>query len=166
MLITASTVAAPPDKPRRRSKTIPRPKLFYTIHTRPNDAFTLKLSSETKTSVVGFKDWEDALFIGKMIETHFIKEKEWPDTKEEGPLTLPTSAIGDVLRYVYIQQWDFDELKLTCTKNFLDLIGVEGIGKKKNGNYTFDGSVYRFHAEWDFYRLRLKELWFLNEPDE
>lgn len=166
MLITASTVAAPPTKPRRRAKTIPRPKIFYTIHSRPNDAFTLKLSAESQTSVVGFKDWDDALFIGKMIETHFLKQKQWPDTKEEGPLMLPTSAVGDVLRHVYIQQWDFDELKVICTRNFLDLIGIEGISKKNNSNYTFNGNVYRFQADWDFYRLRLKELWSLNESDE
>jgi hypothetical protein len=67
---------------------------------------------------------------------------------------------------VYIQKWEFDELKLTCTRNFLDLIGVEGIIKKKLGGYTFDGNVYKFNADWDFYRTRLTELWVVNEPDE
>ena len=166
MLITASVAAAPPAKPRRLAKTIPKPKNFFTLHTQANDAFTLKLSPETKTSIVGFQDWDDALFIGKMIETHFIREKEWPDTKEPGKLSLPSSTVGEVLRHVYIQQWDFDELKLTCTKNFLDLIGVEGLIQKKNNGYTFDGSVYRFQADWDFYRTRLSELWIINEPDE
>jgi len=165
MLVRASTVIAPPTKPRRTAKTIPKPQNFFTIHTQPNDAFTLKLHDEGRTSVVGFKDWDDALFIGKMIETHFIREKQWPDTREAGSLILPNSMVGDVLHHIYIQKWDYDELKLTCTKNFLDLIGVDGIIKKKLGGYTFDGNVYRFTADWDFYRLRLKELWFVNEPD-
>lgn len=166
LCVVASTVMAPPKKPRRLAKTIPKPKNFFTLHTNSNDAFTLKLSTDTKTSVVGFKDWDDALFIGKMIETYFIREKAWPDTKEEGSLTLPSAMVGDVLHHVYIQKWDFDELKLTCTKNFLDLIGVDGIVKKKLGGYTFDGNVYRFSADWDFYRTRLSELWVMNEPDE
>jgi len=165
MLVRASTVIAPPAKPRRLAKTIPKPRNFFTIHTQPNDAFTLKLHNDARTSVVGFKDWDDALFIGKMIETHFIREKEWPDTREAGSLILPNSTVGDVLNHIYIQKWDFDELKMTCTKNFLDLIGVEGIIKKKLGGYTFDGNVYKFSAEWDFYRLRLKELWYVNDPD-
>lgn len=164
--VVASLIAAPPKKPVRLAKTIPKPQNFFTLHTRANDAFTLKLGSDTKTSVVGFKDWDDALFIGKMIETYFIREKEWPDTKEEGTLTLPTSSVGDVLHHVYIQKWDFDELKMTCTRNFLDLISVDGIIKKKLGGYTFDGNVYKFHADWDFYRTRLSELWMVNEPDE
>ena len=164
--VVASAVIAPPRKPTRLAKTIPKPSNFFTIHTRPNDAFTLKLSSDSKTSVVGFKDWDDALLIGKMLETHFIREKEWPDTKDEGTLFLPDSRIGDVLNHVYIQKWEFDELKLTCTRNFLDLIGVEGIIKKNLGGYTFDGNVYKFNADWDFYRTRLTELWVVNEPDE
>ena len=167
MLITASTVIAPPNKPRRLAKTIPKPKNFFTIHTQPNDAFTLKLNDEARTSVVGFSDWDDAFFIGKMIETYFIREKEWPDTREAGSLVLPVSDVpDDVLAHLYIQKWDFDELKLICTKNFLDLIGVDGIVKKKIGGYTFDGNLYRFQADWDFYRTRLKELWIVNEPDE
>lgn len=166
MLVTASTVIAPPNKPKRLAKTIPKPQNFFTLHTNPNDAFTLKLNANTKTSIVGFKEWDDALFIGKMIETYFVREKEWPDTRKEGSLVLPSAGGGDVLHHLYIQKWDFDELKVTCTKNFMDLIGVDGIIKKKLGGYTFDGNVYKFQAEWDFYRLRLKELWYVNEPDE
>ncbi len=166
LITTASVIAAPPNKPRRFSKTIPKPRNFFTLHTQPNSAFTLKLNENTKTSIVGFKDWDDALFIGKMIETYFIREKEWPDTRMQGSLILPNAGSDDVLHHLYIQKWEFDELKIICTKNFLDLIGVDGIIKKKIGGYTFDGNVYRFQAEWDFYRMRLKELWFVNESDE
>ena len=163
MLVTASAVAAPPTRRRGAVKTSQKPKTFFTIHTHPNHAFTLKLADAAPTSVVGFGNWDDALFIGKMIETHFERQKEWPDTREVGTLTLPASNNGDVLHHIYIQKWDFDELKLVCTKNFLDLVGVEGIIKKKSGGYTFDGNVYRFKAEWDFYRARLAELWMANE---
>lgn len=166
MLVTASVVVAPPKKPRRLAKTIPKPKNFFTLHTHPNNAFTLKLNENTKTSIVGFKDWDDALFIGKMIETYFIVEKEWPDTRQEGSLVLPSAGSDDILYHLYIQKWDFDDLKVICTKNFLDLISVDGIIKKKFGGYIFDGNVYKFQAEWDFYRTRIKELWLVNEPDE
>lgn len=163
MLTFASAVAAPPARPPRISKTNQKPKAFFTIHTHPNHAFTLKLADENPTSIVGFNNWDDAFFIGKMIETHFVRQREWPDTKEAGTLTLPAASAGDVLHHVYIQKWDFDELKLVCTKNFLDLIGVEGIIKKKATGYTFDGRVYRFEADWDFYRTRLSELWMTTE---
>jgi hypothetical protein len=167
MLITAAVIAAPPSKPRRLAKTIPKPRNFFTIHTHPNDAFTLKLDDNHRTSVVGFSDWDDAMFISKMIETYFISEKEWPDTKKSGSLILPVAhGPEDVLNHLYIQKWEFDELKLVCTRNFLDLIGVENVVKKKVGGYTFDGNMYRFSADWDFYRTRLKELWIVNEPDE
>ena len=158
--VVASAIGfAPPKKPRRLAKTIPRPSQIYTIHTNPNHAFTLKLSEETRTSIVGFKEWDDALFIGKMIETYFVREKEWPDTKDASNLTLPVSHLeDDILRHIYIQQWDFDDIKLTCTKNFLDLIGVEGIINKKTVGYTFEGSVYRFEAPFEFYKERFNEI--------
>lgn len=159
MLITASLATAPPAKPQTRAKTGRRSQKYYTIHTQPNDAFTLRVAETARTSVVGFRDWDDALFIGKMMETHFMRQKEWPDTRSVGSLILPSSQVGDVLRYLYIQQWDFDELKLTCTKNFLDMISVDGIVKKKaNAGYTFSGNLFKFEAPREFYIQRLDEI--------
>jgi hypothetical protein len=162
MLVLAAAVASPPKRPKSSAKTNQKPKNFFTIHTHPNHAFTLKLSEEDKTSVVGFRDWDDALFIGKMIETHFIMQKEWPDTRHAGSLTLPAANNNDVLRHTYIQKWDFDELEMICTQNFLNLIGVEDIVKSKLHGYTFDGNVYKFDANVDFYRKRIGELWSLD----
>jgi hypothetical protein len=114
---------------------------------------------------VGFRDWDDAIFVGKMLETYFIHQREWPVTYEVGTLILPSAKDlnPDILYHMYIQQWDFDELKLTCTKNFLDMISVDDIIKKKaQGGYTFAGEAYRFEADWDFYRGRLAEIHDLN----
>jgi hypothetical protein len=114
---------------------------------------------------VGFKEWDDAIFIGKMLETYFINQREWPVTYEIGSLILPSSKDShpDVLNHMYIQQWDFDDLKVTCTKNFLDMISVDDLIKKKSqGGYTFSGKSFRFEADLDFYRARLVELHELN----
>jgi len=55
--------------------------------------------------------------------------------------------------------WDFDELKLTCTKNFLDMISIDDIIKRKaQGGYVFAGNAYSFEADPDFYRQRLAEI--------
>lgn len=157
-MIQASLTIAPPTKPRIRPKTNQKPKNYWTIHTHPNDAFTLKISEKVRTSIVGFKEIDDALFIGKMIETHFIRQKEWPDTKSEGTLILPNSQVGDVLQYIYIQKWVFDDLKMTCTKNFLDMISVDSILNTKNG-YSFEGNVFKFDAPIEFYQKRFVELY-------
>lgn len=160
-----SLTISPPTKPPPTVTTNQKPKNFWTIHSRPNDAFTLKLSERTRTSIVGFKDIDNALLIGKMIETHVVHQKEWPDTRKEGSLILPSSRVGDVLHHVYVQKWDWDDLKLTCTRNFLDMIEVEDIITTKNG-YSFSGNFYKFEAEPDFYRARLDELFTLGpKPD-
>ena len=162
MLVLAAAVVAPPKKPKSMPKTNQKPKSFFTIHTHPNHAFTLKLSDEDKTSVVGFRDWDDAFLIGKMIEAHFTAQKEWPETRQAGSLILRSSNPDDVLMHTYIQKWNFDELEMICTKNFLNFIGVENIVNRKNMGYAFDGNVYKFEADIDFYRERIGELWRLD----
>jgi hypothetical protein len=162
MLVLAAAVVAPPKKPKSTTKTNQKSKNFFTIHTHPNHAFTLKLTEDDKTSVVGFRDWDDALLIGKMLETHFNMQNEWPDTRDTGTLTLPSANHTGILRYTYIQKWEFNELELICTKNFLNFIGVEDIVNKKNQGYSFDGNVYKFEADIDFYRERIGELWRLD----
>jgi hypothetical protein len=156
-MIRASAVAAPPVKPRLAPKTNQKPKYYWTIHSHPNDAFTLKINEKVRTSVVGFREIDDALFIGKMIETHFVRQKEWPDTRSEGSLILPSSQVGDVLSHIYVQKWEFNDLKLTCTKNFLDMISVDAIVNTKNG-YSFSGNLFKFEAPIEFYKERLDEL--------
>jgi hypothetical protein len=109
---------------------------------------------------VGFTEWDNAMFVGKMLEAYFDDQNEWPPTYEVGALILPgPQAPLDVLHHLYIQQWEFDELKLTCTQNFLDMISISDIVKKKaQGGYVFAGNAYSFDADPDFYRQRLNEI--------
>jgi hypothetical protein len=156
-----SLAAAPPMRPRGVSLTNQKPKRYYTIHSNANDAFTLKIDETTRTSVVSFRKWDDALLIGKMIETHYIQQKEWPDTRQTGSLILPNSRVGDVLKHVYMQEWDYDELKVMCTENTLDMITVDAILKKKS-SYSFAGNQLRFEAPTEFYRMRFDQLFTLS----
>ena len=84
-----------------------------------------------------------------------------------GPLILPNPDEGDVLRHLYVQKWDFNDLKLQCTRNILDLLSVECFKNTKNG-YRFMGEVYSFEAQdFDFYRFRFEELLPVNnDPDD
>ena len=146
---------APPTRPIFKSKTDMKPRSYYTIHAKPNDVFTLRINDKMKTAVVGFKEIDDAIFIGSMIESYFIQQKEWPETGERA-LVLPTSQ-SDVLHHLYVQKWAFDELKMTCTKNILDLISVDSIVNTKSG-YSFSGEAYQFEARIEFYQERFNEL--------
>jgi hypothetical protein len=118
----------------------------------------MRPDEKSKTAIIGFHKYDDAMFIGKMIETYFIRQKELPDTKEAGTLILPSSDQKyDVLHYLYIQEWKFDELKLMCTRNILDVVSVQDIVNSKGG-YSFAGVVYKFEAPIEFYQARYDEL--------
>lgn len=149
---------APPTRPRVQLPTAQTQRRYYTIHSNRNNAFTLKLNDDARTAIVGFAELNDAVRIGNMIETYFVEKKEWPDTHEAGQLILPTGRLED-LTYIFIQKWEFDDLKINCTKNFLDFIGVEKI-VPRNSTYSLNGSLYKFDAPIEFYRDRLGELFY------
>jgi hypothetical protein len=129
---------------------------YYTIHSANNNAFTLKINEMTKTAIVGFHSSNDALFIGNMIETHYIEKKEWPDVREAGTLILPEARLKE-LAYVFIKEWEFEDLKYECTRNILEMISVEEI-LKKDTSYSFKGNLYTFSAPPEFYMERFEEL--------
>jgi hypothetical protein len=135
-----------------------KPNNYYTLHSKQNDIFSIKIEECDKTTVVGFKNKSDADFIAKMIETHFLETNEWPYTRNEGTLMLPKSKVEN-LQYVFVHQWDFEDLKLTCTGNIMDMVSVDGI-IDRNSTYSFTGNLYKFEAPLDFYKDRFES--FLN----
>jgi len=150
-------IIAPPVKPRVKLETLQQGKKYFTIQTTPNHVFSLKAHENARTSVVGFKKWDDAFFISKMIETHYNEQKEWPVLEIGKTIVLPGSRPSDVLRHLYIQEWDFEELKLECTRNIIDFMSVERIVNKKT-TYSFNGYQYMFSAPVEFYMNRFNEL--------
>ena len=131
-----------------------RPNNYYTLHSKTNDIFSIKIDECEKTTVVGFKNKSDAIFIGKMIETNFVNTNEWPDTRNSGTLVLPKSRV-DTMNFVFVHQWDFEDLKLTCTANIMDMVSVDGI-IDKDSSYRFSGQLFKFEADLDFYKDRFE----------
>ena len=154
-----ATIAAPPRRPLGRSiQTRRGGKFYWTIHTHPNNAFSVRVNENSKTALVGFKNVDHAILIGKMIETHYLVQNEWPDTT--GQLILPAPHDGD-LNFLSLRKWDFAELKVECTKNFLSMVAIDNLETTKQG-FNFDGKILSFEAPLEFYVVRLAEL-FLKE---
>jgi hypothetical protein len=151
-----SSIILPPTKITRPKGFGKKPNNYFTLHSKSNDIFSIKIKECEKTTVVGFKHMSDAIFIGKMIETHFMETNEWPDTRNEGTLILPQSKIND-MQFVIVNQWDFEDLKLTCTANIMDLVSVDGIIDNTR-DFRFSGNLYKFDAPVEFYQERFEEL--------
>jgi hypothetical protein len=92
-----------------------------------------------------------------MIETYYIEKKEWPDMSSVGNLILPEGRLNK-LAYIFVRQWEFDELKVECTRNILDMISVEEI-VNKNTSYSLTGNMYSFEAPDEFYKARFDEIY-------
>ena len=149
-----ATIVSPPRRPPRSIQTRRGGKFYWTIHTHPNNAFSVRVNENSKTALVGFKNVDNALVIGKMIETYYMTQQEWPDTT--GQLLLPPPHDGN-LNFLFLQKWDFAELKVECTKNFLSMVAIDNLGTTKRG-FNFDGKMLSFDAPHEFYVERLEEI--------
>ena len=150
-------VGAPPRRPIASPRARRGNKHYWTIHTNENHVFTAKTSEHVQTAVIGFKNPDDAIIIGKMLETYYMMEKEWP--KMTGAFHLPEAPEGMELYHLFFRKWDTADLEVTCTKNFLNMIVIDDIGTTKRG-INFNGKMYSFEAPHDFYVNRLDELYF------
>lgn len=144
--------ATPPVRPKLTLQTNQKGRNYWTLHTGVNNVWATR-PHESKSSIVAFRRMEDAVLIGSMIETHFIYSKEWPDMDL---FVLPAPRVKE-LTNIFLQKWEFDDLKLTCTQNMLDMISVEKINKA-HASYTFNGNQYTFGAPLEFYQNRFNEL--------
>jgi hypothetical protein len=116
----------------------------------------MTLKERERTAIVSFRNIDDANLIARMIDSYYIRQKELPDTRE-GELILPSPLSETDLLSVYLQQWDFEDLKVMCTRNLLDIIAVETIMNTKKG-YKFSGATYSLDAPIGFYQMRFEEL--------
>lgn len=151
----ASIVAPPPVRPAKRSPTRRGGKFYYTIHVHPNQAFAVRVNDDSLSAVVGFKNPDHALFIGKMIELNYMEQNELPYTS--GQLVLPMASPGN-LEFLFLQKWDFEDLKTTCTKNFLNMLSITSIGDGRKG-FNLAGDLMMFEATHEFYVDCLKEIY-------
>ena len=149
-----ATIVSPPRRPPRSIQKRRGGKFYWTIHTHPNNAFTVRMNDDSSTSIVGFKNVDNALVIGKMIETYYMTQQEWPDTT--GQLLLPPPHDGD-LNFLFLQKWDFGDLQVECTKNFLSMVAIDNLQTTKRG-FNFDGKMLSFEAPIEFYVARLDEI--------
>ena len=90
---------------------------------------------------------------GSMIESYYSHSSEWPDANLQ---MLPAPRMNQLV-HIFLQKWEFDDLKLNCTQNMLDMISVEKVNKTRS-SYTFNGSQYTFSAPIEFYQNRFNEL--------
>ena len=160
-----ASLIVPPTRPVGFPKTRRGGKHYWTIHTHQNHAFSVKVSENVQTAILGFKDPEDAVVVGKMLETHYMMEKEWPATF--GQIHLPEPRSDVALFHLFFRKWDFEDLKVTCTKNFLNMVAIDDIENTKKG-FEFNGKMFAFEAPVEFYVERLAELYQMpsSEPSE
>lgn len=150
---------APPPPKTKTSKTLPRSDKYYTINAGSNKVFGVRVDRESPTLMVGFKNHDDALLMGRLIETYYIANQELPLAEPLKEFILPSADQSIIdLKHLTLLQNDTENLIAWCTVNFLDFLGVEEVIENKNGKYSWDASLYSPEASFDLYKERLDFL--------
>ena len=152
--------------PPRKVRTIEKPSLYYTIHSTPNRVFGVRLAKDAPISVVGFKNYDDAYMMGRMLETHYLNQDNLPLPEEINEISLPaeSESVHD-MRSLFLLHQDTDDILSACAANFLQFVGVEGKVLIDN-RYTWDATTFNITQSDDYYRERLGELFNLTLFDD
>ena len=148
----AMATATPPVRPRLITTTNQKNRKYWTLHAGANNIWATR-PTDSNSAIVAFRRIEDAEMFGSMIESYYIHSSEWPDANLQ---MLPAPRMNQLV-HIFLQKWEFDDLKLNCTQNMLDMISVEKVNKTRS-SYTFNGSQYTFSAPIEFYQNRFNEL--------
>jgi len=160
MVILCSIIAPPPPKI-KKAKTIPRSNKYYTIHSHMNNVFGVKIKDETPSLMVGFKNYEDAFLMARMLETYYNYNENLPVPCKVNEFVLPSSEESvPELNKLTILHNDTDNLVSWCMINFLDFLGVEEvIENNETGKYSWDISIYCTEPDFEICKERFDYLY-------
>ena len=156
MVVLCAVLAPPPLK----TKELPRSKKYYTIHSHHKDVFGVRVEDDKPTLMVGFKNEEDALLMGRMLETYYKVTDELPLATTLTNFRLPAveESVAELDR-LFVLHNDAENLLSWCTINFLDFLGVEAILESDSGKYAWDVSIYRAEPEFEMCKERFGYLY-------
>jgi hypothetical protein len=162
--MTILCVISPPPPKIKKAKTIPRSNKYYTIHSHSNNVFGVRIKDDTPTLMVGFKNYEDAYLMGRMLETYYVNNQDLPLACRINEFTLPASNESIIdLKHLSILHNDSKNLIAWCTLNFLDFLGVEEIiANNDTGKYTWDVSLCNIEPELQLCQERFNYLFDLD----
>jgi hypothetical protein len=160
MAILCAIIVPPPSKV-KRAKTLPRSEKYYTIHSHSNNVFGVRIRDDTPTLMVGFKNYEDAHLMGRMLETYYIYNQDLPLACKINEFILPSHEESiDELKHLTILHNDVNNLLSWCMINFLDFLGVEEIIENDDtGKYTWDVSLCATEPEIELCKERFDYLY-------
>ena len=128
------TIARPPAP----VKTAHGSRPLYTLHKSLNSVMAWDAKT-TKMAVVAFERENDAQLMGKMIENHYERVREWPDFQT---LTFVSGLpqVNQELQQLGVVQWsDLDVLRNFCALYYFDLILIQTISNSRR----IKGSVFQ-----------------------
>ncbi|NBX49310.1 hypothetical protein EBT25_05060 [bacterium] len=135
-------------------KTNQENRKYYTLHKNVNSVMAWNANT-SKMAVVAFSRERDVKLLGHMIESHYEKQREWPDFSSMTLVSSEPMNIEDDFSILGVVQWsDIDKLRVFCVEHYFDLILVEQI----SNTFRIRGSVFQLSIPEKFFVPYLTKL--------
>lgn len=158
-------VVPPPTKPTIRQETRQKPRKYFTIHENSNNVLAFKgLLDNDKTTVMGFVKERDAVTFGRMVERHYLTQKDWPDLVLDSSIKIYSKQDEENdLKFLHAVEWSPDDVTLFCAARYMDLMHIDGIVENPTG-FTIRGSKLILEGSTEFYKDACDRMWNLVNP--
>lgn len=113
------TLVRQPGSPSQTTKLDQGVRRYYTLHI-DKHVFTIQKNG---TSVVAFRNKNDAIRFGKLIESHFDVTHTWPIINFDDPVFLRTYK-NSRLKYLDMKDWHADKLQSFCIENYFSMLDI------------------------------------------
>ena len=151
------TIARPP--PTIKTKHGTRP--VYTLHKSLNSIMAWDAKTP-KMAVVAFEREADVQLIGKMIENHYDRMREWPDFESLTFAGGIPQANQDLTHLGVVRWSDFDVLRDFCARYYFDLIVIQTI----SNSYRIRGNVFSLSVPEEIHVPYLERMLLLGDWSE
>lgn len=143
---TTTIIRVPPPPPIHRKNGGNRK--YHTLHY-DRHIFTIQKNG---TSVVSFRNKNDAIHFGKMLESHFDMTHMWPMIDFEHSVLYKNSK-SSRLKYIDLVEWNEENLRNFCIRNVFNMLDIHRFEDDKR----LVGNSVLWEAPMDFYVNILNE---------
>ena len=123
-------------------------KKFHTLHMY-KDIFTVQKDG---TSIVAFRNKNDAVRFGKLLESHYELTRAWPVVNFEDVLLYKPSKVNK-LQFLEVKEWHNDSLRNFCIEYYFNMLDIHSV----EDEYRLVGNSIRWDVPMNMYIDMLNE---------
>lgn len=124
---------------------------YYTLH--HYEGKTIFTIQKNSTAILAFRNKNDCMHFGKLLESHYELTREWPQVDFENTLLFKNTK-SPRLKYLTVTEWSEFMLKMMCIRNAFSMLDIHDFEDNR-----LRGQYVQWDMIDDFYIDALNQKW-------